>query len=354
MRWTWGIALGVVGLILMGCGGGAEAPTRAPAGGGAASAAPSSSSGAPPSGQPLDPVTYALPSASGLFVPPVLAEEMGFFREEGLAVTLPVMRPNMLVPALVASEADYIAASTTAVRSALAGMPVRVVATMVDKSSRRLMAMPGIQSLDQLRGQAIAVSTIGDGPYNHATIALEYLGIDPGEMTWFALGHSAERLTALQQGQVPASVFSAAEIPRAEAMGLVTLLRLESVAPLPQAGVATSVKKLETDRPQIKRMLRATVRALQYLRSDRAGSVRVFEQFLGLSPEDAEQAYDASVDGYSSDGTLTERAMRMTIAGEQRQLGRTGDVSISEVADFGPLHEMLTEWGWSIPPDAVR
>ena len=105
------------------------------------------------------------------------------------------------------------------------------------------MAVPAVESLDQLRGQAIAVSAIGDGPYNHGLLALEYSGVDPSDFTWLAIGHSSERLLAMEQGQVLASIFSAAEIPRAEARGLATVLRLEVVAPLPQAGMATTVQK---------------------------------------------------------------------------------------------------------------
>lgn len=352
MRAMPGLAVAVA--LLAACVGGATPAPSLPASQGTPSPGPMAVAPLPTSPRPLDRVTYALPSVSGLFVPPVLAEEQGFFGEEGLTADLPVMRANLLAPALLAGEADYVAAISTAVRSALSGLPIRIVAAMVDKSSRRLMALPGVASLEQLRGQAIAVSAIGDGPYNHGVLALEYSGVATGEITWLAIGHSSERLLAMEQGQVLASIFSAAEIPRAEARGLTTLLRLESVAPLPQAGLATTVQKLESDRAQVQRVLRATVRALQYLRNDRAGSLRVFERFLGLSPAEAEDAYNAIVDGYSADGTLTERAMRATIDGELRLLKRTDSVPIGEVADFGPLLEVLPGLGITPPADAVR
>ena len=73
--------------------------------------------------RPLEHLIYALPSVSGLFVPPMLAEELGYFREEGLQVETPVVRANLLLPALVSGEADYIAAISSAVRAALSGRP---------------------------------------------------------------------------------------------------------------------------------------------------------------------------------------------------------------------------------------
>jgi ABC-type nitrate/sulfonate/bicarbonate transport system substrate-binding protein len=347
-------AVAVILALLLACG---SATTPAPS---APSRQQATDAGTPivapvaSSGQPLERLTYALPSVSGLFLPPVLAEEVGFFREEGLQVETPVVRANMLLPALLAGEADYIGAVSAVVRGALSGLPTRIVAVMVDKSSRHVMAIPSVESLEQLRGQAIAVSTIGDGPYNHGVLALEYMGVDPGEFTWLAIGHSSERLLAMEQGQVLASIFSAAEIPRAEARGLKTILRLESVAPLPQAGMATTVQKIQGDRPQVQRALRAIVRALQYLHNDRAGSVQVFQHFLGLSPEEAEESYNAIIAGYSYDGTLGERPARAAIDADVRLLKRTDTVAIGDVFDFGPLHEVLPGLGLTPPADAIR
>jgi ABC-type nitrate/sulfonate/bicarbonate transport system substrate-binding protein len=344
----------VVLALLVACASSATPPRSAPPSReapseGAAVAAPVASSG-----RPLERVTYPLPTVSGLFLPPVLAEEQGFFREEGLQVETPVVRANMLLPALLAGEADYIGAVSAAVRGALSGLPTRILAVMVDKSSRRIMTVPGVESLDQLRGQAIGVSAIGDGPYNHGLLAFEYMGADPGEFTWLAIGHSSERLLAMEQGHARASIFSAAEIPRAESRGLVTLLRLEAVAPLPQAGMATTVQKIQGDRSQVQRALRGIVRALQYLHNDRPGSIRFFERYLGLSPAEAEESYNAIIDGYSYDGTLGERAARAAIDADVILLKRNDTVAIGEVFDFGPLHDVLPGMGITAPADAIR
>jgi ABC-type nitrate/sulfonate/bicarbonate transport system substrate-binding protein len=355
MKALAGAAVALFGVLVAACGapGSPAAPAAGP-GAGAASAGQMAGVPAAANAQPLEHLTYALPSVSGLFVPPALAEAQGFFREEGFQVETPVMRGNLLLPALLAGEADYIAAVSSAVRGSLSGIPMRIVAAMVDKSSRHLLAVPGVESLEQLRGQAIAVSAIGDGPYNHGLLALEYSGFDPNEITWLAIGQSGERLLAMEQGQVVGSIFSAAEIPRAEARGLTTVLRLEAVAPLPQAGMATTAQKIESERPKVQRALRAIVRALQYLHTDRAGSIAFFGRFLGLSPEEAAESYDAILPGYSSDGTLGERAARAAIDADLRLLKRDDTVPISDVFDFGPLQEILPGMGITPPADSLR
>jgi ABC-type nitrate/sulfonate/bicarbonate transport system substrate-binding protein len=110
--------------------------------------------------------------------------------------------------------------------------------------------------------------------------------------------------------------------------------------------------KLESHRDQVKRTLRAVVRALRYLKADREGSLPLFAQFLSLTPEEAPQAYEDALAGYSDDGTLTKESLRFTIQTERRQLQLPDDEPATRVADFGPLDEVLAELG--IPPAAGR
>ena len=147
----------------------------------------------------------------------------------------------------------------------------------------------------------------------------------------------------MSQGAAQASIISAAEVPRFEAIGLQRLLRLDDVVPLPESGVATTQAKLENQRPQVKRVLRAVVRALQYTKTNREGTLPVFMQFLSITRDEAEEAYDSGVWAYSDDGTVPERTLRYAIEAEKQQLKLTADVPASSVADFAVLHELLGE-----------
>jgi ABC-type nitrate/sulfonate/bicarbonate transport system substrate-binding protein len=158
----------------------------------------------------------------------------------------------------------------------------------------------------------------------------------------------------MQQGAAQASIFSGPEVPRAQAMGFVSLLKLSDVAPLPESGIATAQTKIEGNRDEVKRVLRAVVRALRYLKSDRDGSLPSFASFLGVSRAEAEEAYDNIVFAYSDDGTLSERSMRFTIESEKKQLKLTDDVPFARVADFGPLYETLAGMGITPAPDSAR
>jgi ABC-type nitrate/sulfonate/bicarbonate transport system substrate-binding protein len=291
----------------------------------------------------------------GVFIPHVLAQERGFFREEGLDVEIPIMRSNLVAAGVTSGEVDYEGSFTPAVSNALAGVPERVVAATVNKSTRRVMAVPEINSMAALRGRTVVIAALAGGVYNSGLLAFEHFGIDPHrEITWLAAGGLTERYLALQQGAAQASIFSGPEIPRAEAMGLVTLVHLNDVAPLPESGLAANLTKLETQRNQVKRMLRALIRAQQFVRANRDESLPTFMSFLRVTREEAAQAYDGIAFAFSDDGTLSDRSMRYTLDAERKQHGLPEDVLLSRVADFGPLYEVLAELGISPAPDSAH
>ena len=77
-------------------------------------------------------------------------------------------------------------------------------------------------------------------------------------------------------------------------------------------------------------------------------------QFLSLTRDEAADAYDGVAFAYSADGTLSERSMRFTIESEKQQLGLTDDVPVAQVADFGPLYDVLAELGITPAAESAR
>jgi ABC-type nitrate/sulfonate/bicarbonate transport system substrate-binding protein len=346
-RW---LGLGLLATVLVACGPGGAAPPTAER---PSESAPGAPAAAPAPSAPLEKVVFALPSVAGVFAPHQVALQQGLFREEGLDVELPVTRSNLIAAGLTAGEIDYSGSFSPSVRHALTGIPVRVVAATT-RATRQVVVAPGIQSMEQLRGQTVAVGVIGDGPYNSGVLAFEHFGIDPQEVTWIGAGGTTERIVAVHQGAAQAVILGSSEVPGAQALGLVPLLKLSEIAPLPEGGVATSVAKLETQRDQVKRVLRAILRATQYLKTEPEGSYAILMQYLSLSHDTAEQIYRAILPDYIDDGTVSERSMRFTIQSEKKQLGLTDEVPFAQIADFGPLYDVLAELRITPAADSAR
>jgi NitT/TauT family transport system substrate-binding protein len=298
-------------------------------------------------------LVFALPSVAGVFLPHQLALRKGFFAEEGFAVEMPVTRSNLIAVGLTAGEIDYTGSFGPSVRSALSGLPIRAIAATA-RASRQIVVAPGIQSVEQLRGQTIAVGAVGDGPYSAGVLALEQYGIDPQQITWVGAGGTSERILAVRQGAAQAVILASIDLPLATSLGLVPLLNLSEIAPFPEAGVTTSLNKLQTERAQVKRVLHALVRGLQYLKSNRDGTIPVLMDYLSLSRDAAEDIYDATLSGFIEDALPSERSLRFAIESDKKQLEITGEVAFAQVADFGPLYEVLGEMGITPAPDAAK
>jgi NitT/TauT family transport system substrate-binding protein len=374
MGWQRLMARGLLLLALVGCGAGSSDGRAAPGAGGPAAAAGAPATGgaapvaaasatAPASGsgdgaaaqRPVEKIVFAIPVVTGVFLPHVLAEQRGFFQAEGLTAEFPVMRTNLVVTSLTSGEADYQSMFSPSIPPILSGHAHRVIAATVDKPTRQFMTVPEVTSIQQLKGKAIAVSQIGGGPHNSGILALEAYGMDPQQdVTWLAIGGTQERMIAMQQGGAQASIFSGSEIVRAQQFGFKSLFNLNDVAPLPESGVTTTVQKLETNRDQVKRVLRAIVRSLQYLKSDPEGSIPVVMNFLQVERDEAEDAYQGMVAAFSDDATVSQRSLLYTVDSVKKAQEVKADLPLSQIFDFGPLYETLGEIGITPGPDRAR
>ena len=96
----------------------------------------------------------------GLFEFPIqIATVRGFFRDEGLEIVKVQMQPQIAVMALVAGDVDYSLSWGSALRAAITGVPLRVVAGIAARPLHVLMARPEIQSGKDLKDKRIGVDS---------------------------------------------------------------------------------------------------------------------------------------------------------------------------------------------------
>src|SRR5688500_409858 len=69
--------------------------------------------------------------------------------------------------------------SSTVVRGALRGMPMKVVASFMDSSTHLLIARPEYKTIRDLKGKTLAVSTYGATSDVAARMMMKHGGVDP-------------------------------------------------------------------------------------------------------------------------------------------------------------------------------
>jgi hypothetical protein len=106
-------------------------------------------------------VYVSVPSKSLTWFPAHLTKEKGFYRAEGLEVDFIIMKPQVALQALIGGDVGYTTALGSTMRAGVRGLPLRVVMTIADKPLFALIARPGINSVDELRGKLLGISSFG-------------------------------------------------------------------------------------------------------------------------------------------------------------------------------------------------
>ena len=89
-----------------------------------------------------------------------VANDQGFFRQEGLDVKFVQMRTVALAPALANAHIDYTMSFLPPVDSALKGIPVQMAGVFVDRSLHYLVTKSTIKSPADLRGKTFVINAV--------------------------------------------------------------------------------------------------------------------------------------------------------------------------------------------------
>jgi ABC-type nitrate/sulfonate/bicarbonate transport system substrate-binding protein len=210
-----------------------------------------------------------------------------------------------------------------------------------------LLSQPEIRDVRQLKGKRIAVSAFGAGTDTATRSVLKHFGLDPNrDSIIVALGHTGLRFAALQSKSVEAAMLSPPHSFIAQRQGFNNLFWMGDLAgeAVPANGLATTLRKLKQEPDQVRRVLRATVRSMRYLRDhkEEARSI-VLREFKSADQEAISQAFDFIVKGMTRDGNFTDSWIEETIKAEGARVNNKTKVLASEVADFEILPRVLRE-----------
>jgi NitT/TauT family transport system substrate-binding protein len=190
------------------------------------------------------------------------ARDRKFFEAEGFDVKMIIIKTEATLPALVAGDLDYSTLSTSAIEAALNGMPLRVIAVTNKHPLLGLVVRKGINTVADLRGRKLSVSSFGGATYGAAVYLLKNHGLRPKEdITILAGGNNSIRIAALRQEAVDAALLSSPEDIKAAGEGLRILLDVGSDYRLPWGGISATPQKIQRSGAEMEKFVRAVLRA---------------------------------------------------------------------------------------------
>jgi NitT/TauT family transport system substrate-binding protein len=293
-----------------------------------------------------DKVRLSISAIDVSFLTAGLALKRGIFRDEGLDVELIRMNANVSITALSTTDVDYTMVFASVVRGALRGMPMRVVASYMDSSTHLLIARPEFKTIRDLKGKTLAVSTFGATSEVAAKMMIKHGGVDPDkEMKIIPLGVERARYAALKEGIVDVAVLSPPTDTDALRSGYRVLSRFYEIYKMPFTGVGTHLKKLKEKPDEVRRMVKALLRANLFIRSNREGTIQTMMDWVKVDRESAAATYDSTWKIFSEDGGMSESGLKLVIDQGREAMKIERAVALSEVADFGIIRDVQREMG---------
>jgi NitT/TauT family transport system substrate-binding protein len=281
-----------------------------------------------------------------IFLSSGVAQHRGFFKDEGLDADIIVMGAGPSIAALTNGDIDYTLLTGTVIRAAIRGLPVRLVAGLMTSSPHVLLARQEIKSVKELTGKKVGLAAFGDATQVLARIILARNGIDPDkEVQFVPLGPDSGRFAGLQQKLADAVVTSPPWDFEGEKSGYNVLARAYDYLNYPLSGLGVNAKSLQQNRDQVKRAIKALIRASRFIRENREEAVKILIAWGKAKPEHAYAAYDSTVKVISHDGGIPEDGLKLLIEQAKRDVKITRDIPLGEVADFTILREVQKELG---------
>jgi NitT/TauT family transport system substrate-binding protein len=290
-------------------------------------------------------ISYASRSISAILL--FIANDKGFFKEEGLEPQLILTRGTTAIAAGVAGDIEAIHIMGSAIRGIIQGLPLKVLAVNQKVPLFWLVTRPELKSFADLKGKTMAVTTFGGSQQLAGFYMLRKGGIDPvKEITSIVSGDVPSQLQAQISGPVQITVLSPPTSFVARDRYKLNLLASTGDDYINFiSGLIASEKSLREKPAVIKRTLRALAKANRFFHSNEAESADILAKYLNVSQPIALETYRYSRPSYTRNGIPTDKELEEHLKSDAQFLQLKTPVKSSAVFDFSLQREVNNELG---------
>ena len=291
-------------------------------------------------------IRIGISSVSPGFIPTIIAEKKGFYAKYGLRSEHVIISLAVAINALGTGELDCVVSVAQGVSAALRGFPVKLVMMTEDKLDFFLMTRQDIRSVSDLKGKVVGISYPGSTTHLVAESILRHFNLEPGrDVSLFPTGDNQARLVALETGKVAATIGTPPYNVLAPTKGLKVLLWARDYVAIPQNGLIVTDKKIQQSPDQLKKLIKGTIEALQFIRREKEESIDIAAKWLRIDRQKAKAVLESVFPLYSADGTMTDVMLQAALDVEVQRGKIERKVALSEIADRTLLVEAQKELG---------
>ncbi|HZS00039.1 MAG TPA: ABC transporter substrate-binding protein [Chloroflexota bacterium] len=236
-------------------------------------------------------------AVTGAQFPLWLAKESGVFARHRIEAEISMIQGSTpAIAALQRGDIDFLECSGGAIAPGLmAGAEALFIGNFYTGNFFRLMAVPEVESVADLRGRKVAIDRPGDYSNRLNEVLLERNGLTPNQdVTLVPIGSQSDRYNALKSGVVDATTVNPPLNLTAQREGYHEIYNLEDLG---IAGISVSLyatpETVKSRARLVERFLAAMTETALYAKTHRPRTMQVMGDYLKLSDREAlAGAYD--------------------------------------------------------------
>jgi NitT/TauT family transport system substrate-binding protein len=269
-------------------------------------------------------ITIGLSSVNIAFLPVYVAQEKGFFKDEGLDVQFVMFNAGSTnLQSLMGGDVQMMgSAFVETLGGRAAGYDVKNFWGICNLMPFELYSTANFRSLKEAKGKRFAISRFGSLTDFLTRATLQHHGVDPKDVTILQIGSTPARFAALAAGAVDASVvwFPVTEI--AKGQGFRKLFDLKDMFPeWPYETFAARESWLAKERADVIKFLRAYQRGVKQTWDNKDDAVRAMRKYVKIDPAYAPAGYDQYRTSFPMNGVIAEKTIP-TVIDQEFENGR--------------------------------
>jgi NitT/TauT family transport system substrate-binding protein len=301
-----------------------------------------------------DKVKVSVPVSIPAYAMYFLAEDKGYFKEEGLDVEIIKAGGGTATPALMSGDLKFTGSPGSAISAILRGAPLKLVFVSQDHPAYQLWSGDAtIKAPPDLKGKRVGVISRGDTHELAVRMVLAGMGLDPNSVSYVPMGFGPGRLAGVMSGSLASASLTMDEVDRVKNDPKMHMVADQSsTVQMVVGGAASSDRALSEERPLAKRFLRALIKGRRLMFADEDAAV---DATLKRNPKTPRQAfvvgYQSSTVGATKDGTIPVKVQQQEIdlRADLLKIPEAKRPKASQVFDFSLLDEInqeLDKAGW--------
>ena len=295
-------------------------------------------------------VHLALPSKAfqyGIFP---IARDRGYMREEGIDLRIVLMQTTPSIQGLMAGHVQFTGSGSSAlVAIAKSGAPLKTALAINDRVHQWVLAKPAIGTLKELKGKKIATTGLASAATFMVRQILAKQGIDAAKDVVFVTAPAGNRLTILTSGVVDASIVGSEDRYPGLDQGMKELVNLGNEVKNSWGTVATSDRFIKEQPKLMTAFMRATLKAIRFVRKDREATVTAVVKFTGMQRNLAGRMYDDLIGTFTPNGVVDEDIQKSDMAIVAQVADVNEAIAPSRAYDFRfvlEAEQQLNKSGW--------